>query len=697
MTAATALKGPAPRRRPDSDPYVLRTRQLRPGVTLKQTSRYSDDVWQLTFALLQEHQRSFILNFLSVPERFRPAAKRLFYCLLTADPPDGEDPISVHTVRSYFSAIKALMLWLDKRWPPARTTLRELTPQDLDAYNRHLLATYPHQPTNRCSHRTTIRILWRWRTRLGPEAFRFYPLRLDGWSANQAARQTENTTDRLPEPVMGPLLGWAFRFVDEFSADILRAEQRWRQPRLGRATYPRRKGAIEARLRHMLNVHIARKRPLPGHEGHPNVEHIARTLGCNRKAVDAHMHLIIDAAAVVGIAPFSYFDTDITGRLDGEPWIDGIATFHLASTSLASLRRHLQAACYIVIAFLSGMRDSEVKHLRRGCLQTHRDEDGNPYRWKLRSLAFKGERDTAGIPATWIVGEPVARAVKVLEALQRPGVDYLFYVLGDGPRKQKATFAAMTGNATNQQLNRFVTWINDYCSNKGRSDFVPKVNKMVFRLKTSHFRRTLAWFIARRPGGVIAGALQYRHHSIQMFEGYAGTSDSGFRAEVESEQALSRGEFYTEKTEAHEHTDFMGPAAEEVALRLQDFGERAQFQGQLALSKNRLLRIMRRHDPGVYPGIYITCVHDPAKALCEKARRGRGEGLPEHGGCQPLACRNVALTLENTQAWQRELDRIGRRLTSRPLLPPLVAHRLNQRRAEITQFLLSNGIPVTAP
>lgn len=54
------------------------------------------------------------------------------------------------------------------------------------------------------------------------------------------------------------------------------------------------------------------------------------------------------------------------------------------------------------------------------------------------------------------------------------------------------------------------------------------------RLTTRQFRRTLAWFIARRPGGTIAGALQYRHQYVQMFEGYAGTSDSGFRDEVES-------------------------------------------------------------------------------------------------------------------------------------------------------------------
>ncbi|MER0485083.1 hypothetical protein ABR737_43330 [Streptomyces sp. Edi2] len=117
--------------------------------------------------------------------------------------------------------------------------------------------------------------------------------------------------------------------------------------------------------------------------------------------------------------------------------------------------------------------------------------------------------------------------------------------------------------------------------------------------KTSVFRRTLAWFIARRPGGAVAGAVQYRHHSIQMFEGYAGTSTSGFRAEVESEQALARGEIYIAMIDAHEHTDLTSPSAEEVARRLGEFGERDQFQGQIALHKHRLKRIMKRHDPAV--------------------------------------------------------------------------------------------------
>jgi hypothetical protein len=170
-----------------------------------------------------------------------------------------------------------------------------------------------------------------------------------------------------------------------------------------------------------------------------------------------------------------------------------------------------------------------------------------------------------------------------------------------------------------------------------------------------------------------------------------GTSDSGFRAEVESEQAIARGEVYMEMIEAHQHADLAGPSAEEAARRLKDFGDRAQFQGQIALDKHRLKRVLKRHDPAIYPGEYITCVNDPVKALCEKARRGNSEGLPSQGGCLPLACRNVALTPENTAAWQREIARIDKRLASRPVLAPRLNSLLRSRQAEIVAFLTENG------
>ena len=82
----------------------------------------------------------------------------------------------------------------------------------------------------------------------------------------------------------------------------------------------------------------------------------------------------------------------------------------------------------------------------------------------------------------------------------------------------------LTSGATNARLNTFAAWVNDYCQQHGRADGIPEAGGRAWHLANSQFRRTLAWFIARRPGGVIAGALAYRHHCVQVFEGYAGTS-----------------------------------------------------------------------------------------------------------------------------------------------------------------------------
>ncbi|MFG2677277.1 hypothetical protein [Streptomyces sp. NPDC048445] len=57
---------------------------------------------------------------------------------------------------------------------------------------------------------------------------------------------------------------------------------------------------------------------------------------------------------------------------------------------------------------------------------------------------------------------------------------------------------------------------------------------------TVQFRRTVAWHIAHQPFGVVAGTRQYQHSRTVMFEGYAGTSESGFAAEVASNAAAAR-------------------------------------------------------------------------------------------------------------------------------------------------------------
>ncbi|WP_394622409.1 hypothetical protein JNUCC0626_49625 (plasmid) [Lentzea sp. JNUCC 0626] len=680
------------------DALVLAGRELTPGTDLDTTARFGQDVWQLRPAQLQAHERSHILDFGRIPAAYRLACKDLCHGLLSGQPPIHEKRPAMSVVRTLFTEHIRFLNWLAGRAGSGQQApaLAGLTNDDLLDYQRFLVRALPKSPNARAFARGAVRYFWRWRGHLTTDRLSVDPLHVEGWAEPQAPRHArENVTDRIPEQVLGPLVAWSLRFVDLFAADILAADRVWRALRA--SDRPSSAGDAEASrqvLAEFLNDHVARGRPLPGRQGVLNVYFVATTLGIARHTIDRNRDLVDAAVNVVGVTQHTTFDTPITAEFDGRPWIDGFSTHHNDPDSLARLARHLQAACYVVIAYLSGMRDSEVKHLRRGSVRIEREPGGTAYRWKVSSLAFKGENDPKGVSATWVVGEPVTRAISVLEALHPPEVDHLFARLGHGPgSKPSSATAALTHSGTNIQLNLFTAWINEFCARHDRLDSIPAVKGQIWHLHTRQFRRTLAWFIARQPGGAIAGAVQYRHHGIQMFEGYAGTSESGFRAEVESEQALTRGEHLMTMIDAHEHHHLGGPAATEAARRLDELGDQAHYQGKVVLDRHRLLRIMKKNDPGVYPGDYITCVHDHTKALCERAKRGRSEGLPDHGGCQPFACRNVALTAENTAALREEIRRLDGRLATSPPLPPLLHHRVLTRRNEIDVFLTRNALP----
>jgi hypothetical protein len=167
-----------------------------------------------------------------------------------------------------------------------------------------------------------------------------------------------------------------------------------------------------------------------------------------------------------------------------------------------------------------------------------------------------------------------------------------------------------------------------------------------------------------------------------------GTSDSGFRAEVEAEQALARAEHLLTMIDHNEHTQLGGPASDEAQQRLTQLGDRARFAGVTITDRRRLQRLMKRDDPAVYPGRYATCVYDHTKALCHAhASPGGQAATPDLGNCKPLACRNVALTPDNLTAWRDELTSIDAELAAPPLLPPLLHARLERRRDDVRTHL----------
>ncbi|WP_047892508.1 hypothetical protein [Micromonospora sp. RV43] len=674
--------------------FVLHGRPLRAGVDLETTSTFTDDVWDLEPANHQAHSRRWILNFQSLPAAFRPVAKELFLELLASPRCTEHDRLSLSTIRGIFSRVKKFLTWVDENHPGP---LQALTGGQLLGYVSWL-QRQPIMPEKRGGHRSAVRLFWIHRAWLTTDCLAIDPQGLPDWDAEPSrARRSENSTDRIPEEVISPLLVWALRWVQDFSADILAAREQWWALHLNgprhRGTYRPRSsyGDTQRRLAKLLARYRADGRPLPGRpDGGVNGLFLARQIDRPHSMLRsaAVRQLITDTAAQVGIADDAYLDTTIHGLLDGEPWLPRIRY-----AEVPHLSRLLHVACYIVIAYLSGMRDSEVKHLRRGCLGRKRDSDGSTYRRTLTSQAFKNEGQPEGVTAAWVVGAPVERAIKVLGQLLPDNHVYLFSCLpgslgfrGDSPT------SAMTTSQTNKSMADFVEWVSTYCRRHQRPDAIPLVRKQRWRLSTSQFRRTLAWFIARRPGGSIAGAIQYRHQSIQMFEGYAGTSDSGFRAEVEAEQSLERGERLLAMIDGHHHIDLRGPAAEEAQMRMEIFASKTGYAGSVVIDPKRLARIMKRDDPKIYFGKFVTCVHNPDRALCSRQDfEGNATGLPDLGTCQPLRCRNVALSNDNTHALARQLDRLDVLLVRHEVLPPYVSHRLRQQREDLAA-LLAAGI-----
>jgi hypothetical protein len=90
--------------------------------------------------------------------------------------------------------------------------------------------------------------------------------------------------------------------------------------------------------------------------------------------------------------------------------------------------------------------------------------------------------------------------------------------------------------------------------------------------------------------------------------------------------------------------------------------------------------------------MFVTCVYQPERALC-RTPSGPAE-TPVMAECQPLACRNAALTPANRQALPdhlAELDNtlaeLDNTLADGDRLAPYVRHRLEEKRRETAAFL----------
>jgi hypothetical protein len=701
--------------RRDDEP-VLATMPLKPDSDPAALSRFADDRWNLTPAIFRGNvppgHRSLNFGAIADPLQKLTAKEFLWARLNTYGARIRCDRLVPSEAYGVLGDIKHFMAFV-----AARHGMFSMCAVDqtlLDSYLSELRAG-PRKAERVARRIHGIVHLHRHGSLLTSGGFDFEPWRGRSAVKIAGARPGENRTFRIPEPVIASLLHWALKYVDLFSSDISAARDE--HDRLmasshlldvyaagGRGKTISVDNLVATRLRDFLDERrnggrgVAiwqhpKQKELDPNIGVPlNYALLNLRIGCQTRSLkrQAIQQILREAIREFGLE-IGGMDTPVAVDPDtGQPW-----RARFDSMSLMHEEKMLQAACYIICAYLTGMRDCEVQAMRAGCHEIKRSADGLVDQHIVHSTAYKMRGDGGrGTPAQWITIAPVARAVAVLERLSRAararhGSDGLWPVL-----KDKARTSAHLNAQACLSIQRFQGHLNSAFGTPDSPVVPPGPDGCPWRLNTRQFRRTVAWYIANRPFGTIAGKIQYKHASIAMFEGYSGSSASGFRREIEQERALGRLDDIVEHYE--EFRRGLKPTGVASARLLAEFSRIQHELGDLAgrvVDHTRLRAMLGHLGRTLHVGFLNDCFFEPATALClNRATEAAQQPVLSH--CSPDRCPNACITRRHLTAWQESIAGAERLLAS-PGLPPLQRTALEQDNARKRRLIapLTKDLP----
>jgi hypothetical protein len=637
--------------------------------------RFADDVWDVT-AFVPWTTRSSRIDFTAIadPGQRRTAKEFLYSRINRAIPVGGVTarPMKITNLPGEFHEVRAILADLAAAGAPR---LADVTPALLTG----VLARWRTSAVAAAGKAGVVRHM----AAHGPfltDKLTFMPWL--GRTANQVAGRMplqENTTPRIPEDVIAPLLKAAVFYVCTAAGDLLAAKAELAGLHAAIAGTPRLSaGQARARLEAFVEARSRKGRGMPSRQNSgPAVRQPNRKLICLLAGIpssaDYHREYLDDAARRIGFEDGGLNTPRSQGPGTGRPWRPG-----LDASSLDQELHHLRTACWIVIAYLSGMRDPEVRELAPACAVTEPVSDGR-IRRKLRGRVFKG-RKLSGDQADWVVLGIVHDAVAVLRQVN----DHPTHLFGWDRGGKKELMRDVPS-----RVNRFAAHCNQLWSAPGRP-FIPDADGSPWAFDARQFRRSLAWHIAHQPFGVVAGARQYQHAKVAVFEGYAGTSQSGFAAEVEAEQNIARLDYLED---LYRDWNTGGPAGGGAARRIDAEFSRiradlADLPGTIA-SPARLRTMLQHLSITLHPGVLGDCFFQPATAACLKraAPAGTGRPLPMLNSC--LSCPNARRTPAHQPRLQQARDQARQALeetAGRPL-PPLQRAALNDHLNQLDQLI----------
>ncbi|MET9736067.1 hypothetical protein ABZZ79_37225 [Streptomyces sp. NPDC006458] len=286
--------------------------------------------------------------------------------------------------------------------------------------------------------------------------------------------------------------------------------------------------------------------------------------------------------------------------------------------------------------------------------------------------AGRSPDDLEAVTRTWTVVAPVATTIGVLEQL----ADYplLFPCARWQVTRRMREQRAATTQDLKRNLAAFVDWVNATFHRPGGGPVIPP-DPSGRNMHASRFRRTLAYFVVRKPGGLIACGLQYGHVRTRVTAGYAGQAESGWLDDLAVERlemAIDQIKDDLVALDAGEHVS--GPAADEYRRRL---ARVAPYAGRVVNSVRSVERLLTSADPAIHHSRAMTCVYRAETAVCRRIRLEAGLSAdgPDESECRPT-CPNLAYT-------DRDIDALNGRLVRQEAAAadPLVPRPRKERAA----------------
>ena len=349
-------------------------------------------------------------------------------------------------------------------------------------------------------------------------------------------------------------------------------------------------------------------------------------------------------------------------------------------------RQLLSAASLIVTAYLTGMRADEVLALRRGCC-TPAARGGFTIRGRtFKSAVVNGRAVAEGLDREhpWVAIKPVADAITAMENLHDSSLIFpgsLFRRTRQAPVNDTPP----ASNARGVAIEALIGWANTRATQLGRDhEAIPEDPDGAVSLR--RLRRTLAWFIYRRPRGRVALGIQYGHLHAATTDGYGSRTSVGLRDLFPMEETLALSDTLAQAaTTLEAQPTVSGPAASRYRAAVEQYT--ARYAG-VSLTARQAAEMARNPAMRIYdsPGQLLACCFDPAKALCRRGTpASQPTSTPDLTACD-ARCANIARTDAHIDTLRREVERLHDEIAA-PTTPEPLRPRLSLR-AERHQALI---------